>query len=106
MNIRGGSAMSVFRSPYNPIIKPEDVKPSREDYEVVCVLNAAVTKFMDEIILLLRVAERPINENRNVYLCPVYDCNLGDLKVVEFPVNMQGYDYSDSRVISTPVAII
>ncbi|MHC4087156.1 MAG: hypothetical protein ACYSU5_18390 [Planctomycetota bacterium] len=32
--------MSIFRSPHNPIIGPKDVKPSREDSEVIGVFNA------------------------------------------------------------------
>ena len=46
--------MSVFRSPRNPVIEPKDVKPSREDFEVVGAFNAGVTRLDSEIILLLR----------------------------------------------------
>jgi predicted GH43/DUF377 family glycosyl hydrolase len=55
--------MKAFRSPQNPIIAPVDVKPSREDFEIIGVLNAGVTKLDDEVILLVRVAERPIINN-------------------------------------------
>ncbi|GMU23107.1 MAG: hypothetical protein AMXMBFR13_31900 [Phycisphaerae bacterium] len=51
--------MSVTRYPENPLIRPADVQPSRPDFQVVCVFNAGVTRVGDEIILLLRVAERP-----------------------------------------------
>ncbi|MHC4326396.1 MAG: glycosidase, partial [Planctomycetota bacterium] len=53
--------MNVFRSPHNPVIVPEDVKPSGDDFEVIGVFNAGVARLKDQIILLLRVAERPIN---------------------------------------------
>lgn len=43
----------------NPLITPKDVRPSLPELEVVSVFNAAVAKVGDEVILLLRVAERP-----------------------------------------------
>ena len=43
----------------NPLITPNDVRPSLPELEVVSVFNAAVAKVGDEVILLLRVAERP-----------------------------------------------
>ena len=55
--------MLVERFAENPIIKPCDVPPSRDDYEVVGAFNPAATIFNDEILLLLRVAERPKDKN-------------------------------------------
>ncbi len=43
----------------NPLITPKDVRPSLPELEVVSVFNAAVAKVEDDVILLLRVAERP-----------------------------------------------
>lgn len=43
----------------NPILTARDVSPSLPELEVVSVFNAAVAKVGDEVILLLRVAERP-----------------------------------------------
>ena len=43
----------------NPILTAHDVKPSLPTLEVVSVFNAATARVDDEIILLLRVAERP-----------------------------------------------
>jgi len=47
------------RLPQNPLITARDVKPSQASLEVVSVFNAAAAKVGNEIILLLRVAERP-----------------------------------------------
>ena len=55
--------MKALRSPHNPIIEPNDLTPSRDDFEIIGVLNAGVTRFENEVVLLVRVAERPINEN-------------------------------------------
>src|SRR5256712_10303553 len=43
----------------NPLITSRDVKPSQPELEVVSVFNAATAQLNGEIILLLRVAERP-----------------------------------------------
>lgn len=51
--------MSMIRCENNPLIAPKDVSPSRPDFEVVCVFNAGAVRFSGEILLLLRVAERP-----------------------------------------------
>lgn len=47
------------RLPQNPLITARDVQPSLPTLEVVSVFNAAAARVGDEIILLLRVAERP-----------------------------------------------
>jgi predicted GH43/DUF377 family glycosyl hydrolase len=43
----------------NPILTAHDVKPSLPELEVVSVFNAAAARVGEEIVLLLRVAERP-----------------------------------------------
>jgi predicted GH43/DUF377 family glycosyl hydrolase len=41
------------------LLRPSDIPPSREDLEVVGVFNPGAVKVKDEVILLVRVAERP-----------------------------------------------
>lgn len=43
----------------NPIVKPENVKPSVEGFEVTCAFNPGAFTFKNKIGLVLRVAERP-----------------------------------------------
>jgi predicted GH43/DUF377 family glycosyl hydrolase len=86
----------------NPIIKPKDVKPSREDFEVVGVFNAGVARLEDEVILLLRVAERPISEHPEVALTGLYDAAKGRIIKREFLKSERGIDFSDPRLIITP----
>src|SRR5439155_115545 len=43
----------------NPLITARDVKPSMPEFEVVSVFNAATAVVNGEIVLLMRVAERP-----------------------------------------------
>ena len=94
--------MSVFRSLDNPIIGPKDVKPSRGDFEVIGVFNAGVARFEDEIILLLRVAERPISTHPDVVLAGVYDVTKGDIVLKEFSKDEPENDFSDPRLIIRP----
>ena len=60
------------RHPNNPLITPRDLEPSRSDFEVIGVFNAGATTYDDEILLLLRVAERPVSTD-GVILCPHLD---------------------------------
>jgi len=41
------------------LLRPEDVPPSRDDFEVVGVFNPGAVRVGDEVVLLVRVAERP-----------------------------------------------
>lgn len=93
--------MAILRSPYNPIIEPKDVKPSRDDFEVIGVFNAGVTRFEDEVILLLRVAERPTGRHPDIIATAVYDVTKGDFLVKEFSKETEEIDFSDPRLIIT-----
>ena len=55
----------------NPIIKPSDVKPSREGYKVLGAFNPGATVYKDEVLLLLRVAET-CEQQGNTIRSPVY----------------------------------
>lgn len=94
--------MKVFRSSQNPMITPEDVKPSRDDFEVIGVFNAGVARFEGDVLLLLRVAERPINDNPDVALAAVYDIAAKKTLIQQFPKSDSGIDFSDPRLIQTP----
>ncbi len=53
----------IERFACNPLITPADVKPSRDDMEVLCAFNAGATTYDGKTLLLVRVAERPIPED-------------------------------------------
>jgi predicted GH43/DUF377 family glycosyl hydrolase len=52
----GGLAQRVGKG---PLLVPGDLRPSQAGFEVQAVLNPAAARIGDEIILLVRVAERP-----------------------------------------------
>jgi predicted GH43/DUF377 family glycosyl hydrolase len=94
--------MSVFRLPQNPIIEPKDVKPSSKEFEVIGVFNSGVTRFEDQVLLLLRVAERPISTHPDMVLAGVYDVAQADIILKEFSRNNPENDFSDPRLIVRP----
>ncbi|GAB7387080.1 glycoside hydrolase family 130 protein [Bacillaceae bacterium] len=90
----------VTRFPENPIITTRDVKPSRPDFEVIGAFNAGVAKYGDETLLLLRVAERPVQNDPNHVLVPVLHEATNELTIKKIPRNDPGLDLSDPRGIS------
>src|SRR6476620_4202293 len=51
--------MTVRRLSTRLLLRPEDVPPSRDDFEVVGAFNSGAVRAADEVVLLVRVAERP-----------------------------------------------
>jgi len=94
--------VSVSRSPKNPIIEPKHVKPSNPDFEVIGVFNPGVARFKDEVILLLRVAERPISTHSDIVLTGVYDATQGNIVLKKFSRDDSENDFSDPRLIIRP----
>ncbi len=98
--------MATIRASENPIIRPRDVRPSRDDFEIVGVFNAGVARYRDEVILLLRVAERPVSQHQDVVLSPIYDTESNDITLRAFARDDPQNDFSDPRLIvvrSSPV---
>src|SRR5687768_396389 len=94
--------MLLERHPQNPLIRPQDVKPSRPDFEVIGAFNCAATLFGDETLLLLRVAERPQNIASGIVACPHLN-EQGDLVVEEVSRQDERYDFGDTRYIVNPI---
>lgn len=85
----------------NPVIRPADVPPSTPGMEVIGAFNAAATRFGDEIILLLRVAERPIPSGPDTICFPMADEVDGQpvLRRVELRRDDPDADASDPRAV-------
>lgn len=91
--------MAIYRAPENPILRPQDVRPSRRDFEVIGVFNAGVARYGDEVILLLRVAERPRTEREDLVLSPIYDVDTNEIVIKSFARDDPRNDFSDPRLI-------
>ncbi|MBO0959904.1 glycoside hydrolase family 130 protein [Neobacillus sp. MM2021_6] len=93
--------VNINRYEHNPILTPADVSPLREDFTVECVFNAGVATYQDETILLLRVAERPVQANESVLRVPVLKEVDGhyQLTIHEMDKSDSRYDFSDPRKV-------
>jgi len=86
----------------NPIIHPKDIKSTQPDFEVICAINAGVARFENNVILLLRIVERPINHDRNIYLAPIFNPESGGVILKSFNRSNPVNDFTDPRIITTP----
>lgn len=87
------------RAPENPLITPGMLTPSRPDFEILGVFNPAAVRVGREIVLLLRVAEAPVQASSADVLAPVLDPASGKLKIHRWSSDAPGLDTSDPRVI-------
>ena len=90
--------MNVIRYPENPLVTPADVRPSVDGWEVICAFNAGVIEAGDEVLMLMRVAERPVGRDDDEVLVPML--KSGKLTVVQLSRRRDGIELSDPRVIS------
>ncbi len=86
------------RHPNNPLITARDLQPSRSDFEVIGAFNAGATTYNGEILLLVRVAERPLSTSPDTILCPHLDAD-GALTVERIQRDDPTFDTSDPRQI-------
>jgi predicted GH43/DUF377 family glycosyl hydrolase len=85
----------------NPVVKPEDVTPSLEGYRVMGAFNPGAIRFGDEILLLLRIAERVEQVEGRVRM-PVYrfDDGQGHPDILEFDPADPEVTLRDTRGVS------
>ncbi len=72
--------MTIPRLATRLLLRPEDLAPSREDFEVVGVFNPGAVRMRDEVVLLVRVAQRPRERRPGFTGLPRWD-PAGSLKV-------------------------
>jgi predicted GH43/DUF377 family glycosyl hydrolase len=94
--------INIKRSGKNPIIRPQDIEPSDARFKVVGVFNCGVTRFKDDVILLIRVAETPINSNPKKILISWFDTITGKPIIKEFNKISPLINISDPRIVNTP----
>src|SRR5947209_4003028 len=69
--------MTIRRLSTRLLLRPEDVPPSRDDFEVVGVFNPGAVRAGDEVVLLVRVAERPRERRPGFTGLPRWDPSAG-----------------------------
>jgi predicted GH43/DUF377 family glycosyl hydrolase len=85
------------RFPQNPLLLPKDVKPSRDGWQVISLLNPGVFTFQDKTWLLVRVAESTM-QKEGVIFVPVTNAT-GNTELIEVPLNDPDLVATDARVI-------
>lgn len=92
--------MPLRRLAQNPLIRPEDIQPWRDGFEVLSVFNPAVVECNGEIILLIRVAERP-EPRPGVVRVAMLDAehDNGHVHIEEFSPGDAAVDCDDPRIL-------
>lgn len=88
----------LSRFPKNPLLRPEDIKPSIPGMKIQCLLNPGAFEFDGKIWLLLRVAEMP-EQKENAVSFPVYN-EKGEVEIRTFSKSDPDLNCDDPRVIS------
>ncbi len=82
----------------NPLLRPEDIKPSMPGMKIECLLNPGVFIYKGQIWLLLRVAERPVQQENKISF-PIYSIEKGKIEILCFDKSDPDIDMTDPRVI-------
>ncbi len=84
----------------NPILRPADVRPSRPDMQVDCLLNPGAFQFNGKIGLLLRVAERPVQEEGWVSVPIIDPASEGGIRIFRCRKDDPKLKLADARVFT------
>ena len=89
--------MLVERFAENPLITPDDVRPSRDDYEVIGAFNAAAVEYNGETLLLMRIAQRPLDKPVDVQIAPILNPDTGEIELFRKNNNDPDIEIPDTR---------
>jgi predicted GH43/DUF377 family glycosyl hydrolase len=78
------------------MVRPEDVPPSRDDWEVIGAFNPGAVRFGDDVILLVRVAERPREKREGFTALPRWSADEG--LIIDW-VSNEEIEFMDPRVV-------
>lgn len=86
------------RFPENPLLLPKDLQSSREEFQIISLLNPGVFRFDGKTWLIVRVAES-IAQKEGVIYFPALNAT-GNTEIIEIPLNDPDLVATDPRVIS------
>ena len=78
-------------------MSPNDIRPSADNLKIECLLNPGVFRFNNKICMLLRVAERPVQEEGFISF-PIYK-NKNGLSIMKLKIDDPNLNINDARVI-------
>ncbi|MEK8126444.1 glycoside hydrolase family 130 protein [Paenibacillus filicis] len=91
--------MHVHRYEENPLISPADVSPLWEGFEVIGTFNAGIVRLKDEVLMLIRVAERPLTHDPAYVQTAYFDVTTQRAVALSLDMTDPRYDCSDARVV-------
>jgi beta-1,2-mannobiose phosphorylase / 1,2-beta-oligomannan phosphorylase len=89
----------VQRYEENPLISPADVRPLWEGFEVIGTFNAGITRLKDEVLMLIRVAERPLSHDPARVQTAYFDVTTQQAVTLSLDLADPRFDFSDARVV-------
>src|SRR6478609_452576 len=85
------------RFPQNPLLSPKDLRATAEGLHITCLLNPGVFKYDGKIWLLVRVAERPLQNDVHVSF-PILTAT-GETQIMEIALDDADLIATDARVV-------
>ncbi len=85
------------RFPQNPLISPSDLKASSEGLHIACLLNPGAFRYAGKTWLLVRVAERPQQNNIHVSF-PILKAD-GTTQIMQIALDDADLIATDTRVV-------
>lgn len=82
----------------NPLLMPKDLRASREELQIISLLNPGVFRFQGKTWLLVRVAES-IAQKEGVIFFPVLNV-MGQMEIIEVPLNDPDLVAGDARIVN------
>jgi len=82
----------------NPLLSPADLKSSIDGLEITCLLNPGVFKYQDKTWLIVRVAERPMQQE-NIISFPVLT-ETASVEIISIRKDDPELNATDARVIN------
>lgn len=82
----------------NPLLSPAELNPSTDGLEITCLLNPGVFQYQGKTWLIVRVAERPAQQD-NIISFPVL-METGTLEIIAIKKDDPELDATDVRVIN------
>ena len=72
------------------LLRPQDLKPLRDDFTVIGVFNPGAVRVNDEIVLLARVAEKPRDHRPGFMGLPRWEPNGRSWSIGRLKTNWNG----------------
>lgn len=95
--------MLIRRFEENPIISPEQLRPSSPGWEVIGTYNPGAFLYEGRFGLLVRVIERPVLEDPERIGAPILDFSNGTRKLTVKTWRRDEVDLSDARFVKADV---